>query len=158
MKIESRRKEVGLAGTVKREDRGTRGMRWKEWEWDRPRQSGVKTSGCFLSRILSLRLTGVIPSLENFLPSLLPLSLSLFWLNFSVCTHSFCPLLWAQSDPFFCSKWLSFLYLDICLSYNLHSLSPASFDGLHLLLSSSYHQLLFSQDASLQGMLHPNGT
>lgn len=61
------------------------------------------------------------------------------------------------------------LFLSLCLKFSprfhlsfSHTFSPyrrPSFDGLHPLLSSSrLLQPLFSQDASLQGVLHQNGT
>lgn len=69
------------------------------------------------------------------------------------------------SPSFSCSFFVllfyfsSFPFFHLSTSCTFSPYLPPSFDGLHSLLSSScLTQPLFSQDASLQGLLHQNGT
>lgn len=176
------RREVGSGIGKSHEEGGTDGespIREREGETDRDAERDGKSGrekqaegvrqrgkyiGSFLSRILSLWFSGAFPSLEKL--SLFSVFLSLF-LSVS-----------APSSTFFVSSLSLFLFFlllfpsfylsfSLCLKFSLLpstscTFSPyfhPSFDGPHSLLSSSrLIQPLFSQDASLQGLLHQNGT
>lgn len=157
--------------------------RWKKWEgetgWGRGTERRVRRLDLFLQDFVSVAQWSFSSSGKTF-P--LPLSISsspsiLLWLSFSVLLSSFLSVS-APPSTFLVSSLpvsplsLSFplsAFLPPCLKVSLrvhlpvsHTFCPylrPSFNGLHPLLSSSrLLRPLFSQDASLQGVLHQNGT
>lgn len=151
---------MGLAGATERLEQQTRSHpserekekpgdagTWKKWEGETKRRGS-----CWIS---VLCLSGAFP----------PLSFS-FCLSFSShspLTQLFClPVHFLQSllgRSLFCSACPKPLTAGVCHSPTFCPHLGHSLDGLRSLLSSScLLQPLFSQDASLQGVLHQNGS
>lgn len=201
-RTEGGRKEVGLARAMEREERTRSQPSERERETERRKQRDGKVGGrdrlrernreeseafgSFLSRILSLWLSGAFPPLEKlslflclsfppprFFSDSIFLSLSVHFSQ-TLCNifHVLSFLSLSQVLSLFLSFSLSFpssVFLSPCLKFfsasissPCHTFCPSlrpPFDGLHSLpSSSSLLQPLFSQDASLQGVLHQDGT
>lgn len=167
--MQDRRREKGSGIGKSHEEGGTNeespirerdaergGKSGREKQTEGVKQRG-KYTGSFLSRILSLRLSGAFPSLEKlFLFLCLDFFLSLISAPSTSLVSALSPPV-SLLSPSFPLSVILFVHLSTPRTFCPY-LRP-SFDGLHSLLSSSrLIQPLFSQDASLQGVLHQNGT
>lgn len=168
--------EGNREGNRERETEGD-AERWKKWEGETDlRERNGEESEAFwifsLQDFVSVAQWSFSSSGKNFLPlSNSSSPFILLWLSFSVFLCSF---LSASAPPstFLVSALSVHLFISLSPCLNSFVLAPVSlsrtfcpclrpsFDGLLSLLSSSrLHRPLFSQDASLQGVLHhQNGT